>query len=136
MVVAILLESGVKVSEETLETIVDKAKIIHIMDQILSFFKKNSNQASSGYFNAKCRFSQTFADADFDNDGKINRDDWQAFVLRQPKLLKNMTLPHLKLSVCLFLHLTSNVVMSTTVLNIVNFVLILFYSKSFYYKIF
>lgn len=38
MVVAILLESGVKVSEETLKTIVDKAKIIHIMDQNLSFF--------------------------------------------------------------------------------------------------
>ena len=37
MVVAILSESGVKVSEETLETIVDKAKIIHIMDQNLSF---------------------------------------------------------------------------------------------------
>lgn len=40
--------------------------------------------------------AQTFADVDADNDGKINKDDWQAFVLWHPKLLKNMTLPHLK----------------------------------------
>ncbi|KAL5579509.1 hypothetical protein UlMin_011951 [Ulmus minor] len=39
---------------------------------------------------------KTFADADGDNDGKINKDDWQAFVLQQPKLLKNMTLSCLK----------------------------------------
>ncbi|XP_062087669.1 calcineurin B-like protein 10 [Humulus lupulus] len=62
MVEATLLECDMKVSEETVEAIVDK----------------------------------TFADIDVDNDGKINKDEWQAFVLGQPKLLKNMTLYQLK----------------------------------------
>ncbi|KAH7547181.1 hypothetical protein FEM48_Zijuj01G0282100 [Ziziphus jujuba var. spinosa] len=38
----------------------------------------------------------TFVDVDSDKDGKINKDDWKAFVIRQPTLIKNMTLPHLK----------------------------------------
>ncbi|KAF4362071.1 hypothetical protein F8388_023923, partial [Cannabis sativa] len=38
----------------------------------------------------------TFADVDIDNDGKINKDEWQAFVISQPKLLNNMTLYQLK----------------------------------------
>ncbi|KAM6601603.1 hypothetical protein CsatA_021212 [Cannabis sativa] len=39
---------------------------------------------------------KTFADVDIDNDGKINKNEWQAFVISQPKLLNNMTLYQLK----------------------------------------
>ncbi|GAY38578.1 hypothetical protein CUMW_037720 [Citrus unshiu] len=39
---------------------------------------------------------QTFADADADGDGKINREEWKSFALSHPTLLKNMTLPFLK----------------------------------------
>lgn len=62
MVIAILLESDVKLPDDFLEAIIDK----------------------------------TFADADADKDGKINKEEWKAFVVKHPNLLNNMTLPYLK----------------------------------------
>ncbi|XP_059286183.1 calcineurin B-like protein 10 [Lycium ferocissimum] len=62
MVIAILKESGIKLSKGPLEQIIDR----------------------------------TLADADADGDGKISKNDWKNFVIRNPSLLKNLTLPSLR----------------------------------------
>lgn len=39
---------------------------------------------------------KTFQDVDADKDDKISKEEWKEFVIRNPSLLKHLTLPYLK----------------------------------------
>ncbi|KAL3714312.1 hypothetical protein ACJRO7_006268 [Eucalyptus globulus] len=62
MVLALLHESDLELSDDVVETIVDKA----------------------------------FREADTKDDGRIDREEWEDFVSKNPSLIRNMTLPYLK----------------------------------------
>jgi serine/threonine-protein phosphatase 2B regulatory subunit len=39
---------------------------------------------------------QTFSQADSDGDGKIDAEEWEDFVKKNPSALRNMSLPYLQ----------------------------------------
>ncbi|KAL4583719.1 hypothetical protein LXL04_008302 [Taraxacum kok-saghyz] len=87
MIVATLKETGMVLSEEILEQIIDKARLLRFILII---------QQSFILFVCFFFCFQTFMDADADMDGRISKDEWRNFVIYRPQLLKNMTLPSLR----------------------------------------
>lgn len=73
---------------------------LSLIRQWLSMFKTLLSHIHLSKFILTSFVAQTFVDVDSDKDGKINKDDWKAFVIRQPTHIKNMTLPHLKYRAC------------------------------------
>lgn len=82
-----MMESEMKLSDDLLEAIIDKESAEF---DCLSPLLKDLTLTDFSHFR------QTFADADVDKDGRINKEEWKAFAIRHPNLLKIMTLPYLK----------------------------------------
>lgn len=89
MVLALLHESDLILSEDVIEIIVDKVKYLYsgFCIFLIFDFKFKISQLLS---------LQTFSEADTKCDGRIDQDEWKEFVSKNPSLIKNMTLPYLK----------------------------------------
>ncbi|KVI05885.1 Calcium-binding EF-hand [Cynara cardunculus var. scolymus] len=61
------------------------------LEQKIDFAFRLYDLRQTGYIERE----ETFADADADMDGRINKEEWKNFVIQRPQLLKNMTLPNL-----------------------------------------
>lgn len=103
MVIAILIESDIKMP---------KKRFDELIDEVVSLMRfSNCNSLRLHFFCSfrdvifilSCLIFQTFSDADADSDGKINKEEWHAYVSRNPSLLRNMTLSDLKYVVLILL---------------------------------
>ncbi|KAG9143231.1 hypothetical protein Leryth_010152 [Lithospermum erythrorhizon] len=114
MVVATLAESGMNLSDDVIESIIDKVlPQSHFSSTCFSTIAENlhygqfssyqPNEEVYGYIVVvapSCflvaSFQQTFEEADTKHDGKIDKEEWRSLVLRHPSLLKNMNLQYLR----------------------------------------
>jgi serine/threonine-protein phosphatase 2B regulatory subunit len=100
MVVATLAESGMNLSDDVIESIIDKVllrfSVICTSNCIRQFESLLKIYLDSVDIKFSMIFLQTFEEADTKHDGKIDKEEWRNLVLRHPSLLKNMTLQYLK----------------------------------------
>jgi serine/threonine-protein phosphatase 2B regulatory subunit len=89
MLIALLGESEMRLSDEIIETILDK--VFNFSLVLNSSLTYNAFKTYS-----ELHYDQTFSDADANQDGRIDRAEWENFVTRNPSLMKIMTLPYLK----------------------------------------
>eukprot|EP01018_Ginkgo_biloba_P023443 Gb_24001 [translate_table: standard] len=88
MVIALLNESDMKLSDDVIETILDKVK-----QMVIALLNESDMKLSDDVI--ETILDKTFSEADSNGDGKIDIEEWGDFVMRNPSLLKNMTLPYL-----------------------------------------
>ena len=100
MLVALLSESNLKLSDEVLEQILDKVQCT--TPQRINTAELEGQGSRCVTYQAHmidgCLWDgvQTFEEADKNHDGRIDEEEWRVMVSRHPSLLKNMTLPYLK----------------------------------------
>nr|XP_027108751.1 calcineurin B-like protein 7 [Coffea arabica] len=66
-----------------------------LREMVLAVLSHESELLLSDHF-VEIIVDKTFKDVDTRGDGRIDLDEWKCFVLKNPSLLKNMTLPYLK----------------------------------------